>query len=429
MRHFLALLILALLPSDFSIAQSVSPAQQHEAGAHEHGTHPECPLPRSAQDVVVCARENHPDVRRVGLRVERAKAQPAAVGQIPNPSMQVQSVYGSFGNEAQMQTQISLTQPLGLGGERSARVKEAEAKTSAAAGELRMSKADVTFQTVNYLHRLRQLLREKKIVEETLDTYRKLQRQYRARPALTPEQDVSLGTLEMAESDYFLKQAALLDEERKIAHFFHVSTGHSLEELSKVLPPVPKSWPEIAVVSDTNRPSPEVARLLSDKEVSVAELSIARAASWPDVRLGPMIMLDQEGDRKRNYFGFELDIPLPFFNLNGAGRAAASVGVAMSERAVDIQRREESHERNEQEQVYAAATRTLSLTPSVDKITQRHRVMEKQFLRGVVPSALILEAHRQLLELEKSRHERELTAIRALWTIYRIDGKILEETL
>jgi len=343
--------------------------------------------------------------------------------------MQVQSVYGSFGNEAQMQTQISLTQPLGLGGERSARVKEAEAKTSAAAGELRMSKADVTFQTVNYLHRLRQLLREKKIVEETLDTYRKLQRQYRARPALTPEQDVSLGTLEMAESDYFLKQAALLDEERKIAHFFHVSTGHSLEELSKVLPPVPKSWPEIAVVSDTNRPSPEVARLLSDKEVSVAELSIARAASWPDVRLGPMIMLDQEGDRKRNYFGFELDIPLPFFNLNGAGRAAASVGVAMSERAVDIQRREESHERNEQEQVYAAATRTLSLTPSVDKITQRHRVMEKQFLRGVVPSALILEAHRQLLELEKSRHERELTAIRALWTIYRIDGKILEETL
>jgi cobalt-zinc-cadmium efflux system outer membrane protein len=400
----------------------------HETGEHEHGSHSECPLPRTAQDVVLCARENHPEVRKAQLRFERAKAQPDAVSQMPNPSLQVQSVYGNYGDAPQMQTQISLTQPLGLGGERSARRKEAEARASTVDSELNIAKADVTFQTVIYLHRLRQLTREKAIVQDTLETYRKLTRQYRSRPALTPEQEVFLGTLEMAEADSLLRQTALLDEERKISHYFHVSTGHSLDELSKVLPQVPKTWP-LVQESPSERASPEVHRLLREKEVSLAELSIAQAASWPDIRLGPMIMLDQEGPRKRNFIGFELDLPLPLFNLNGAGRAAASVGIATSERAIEIQKKDDSHERNEQLTAYRSATQALSQTPTLARVDERHRLMEKQFLRGVVPSALILESHRQLFELEKSRHERELTAVRALWVLYRIDGKILEAAL
>jgi cobalt-zinc-cadmium efflux system outer membrane protein len=418
-----------LLSCISSLTISAEKPVLHEMNSHEHGTHPECPLPKTAQDVVICARENHPDIQRNRLRVERAKTQPDAVSQIPNPSLQVQSVYGNYENAAQMQTQISLTQPLGLGGERSARRQEAEARAGVVNGELNISQADITFQTVIHLHRLRQLVREKTIVEETLDTYRKLQRQYRSRPALTPEQEVSVGTLEMAEADYALRQTALQDEERRIAHFFHIATGHSLAELSQILPPLPKSWPSLQVSALTEHQSPEVYRLVKEKEIFVAELSIARANSWPDIRLGPMVMLDQEGDRKRTFIGFELDLPLPFFNLNGSGRAAASVGVATSERAISIQRRDEAHERNEQLHAYQSATRSLDTTPSVEKVNQRHRLMEKQFLRGVVPSSLILEAHRQLIELEKSRHERELTAIKALWTIYRIDGKILEATL
>jgi outer membrane protein TolC len=262
-----------------------------------------------------------------------------------------------------------------------------------------------------------------------LETYRKLLKQYRSRPALTPEQEVSLGTLEMAESDYLLRQTALLDEERRISHYFHVSTGHSLEEISNVLPTIPKSWPKVDSTVASERSSPEVRYLAKEREVSIAELSIARAASWPDIRLGPMMMLDQEGPRKRSFIGFELDLPLPLFNINGAGRAAASVGIATSERAIEIQKKDDAHERNEQLSAYESATSALSQTPTAEKVKQRHVSMEKQFLRGVVPSALILEAHRQLFELEKSRHERELTAIRALWTLYRIDGKILEAAL
>lgn len=402
---------------------------KHELGEHEHGKHPECPLPKVAQDILVCARENHPEVRKVRLRIERANALPDAVSQIPNPILQVQSVHGRYQEAPQMQTQISLTQPLGLGGERSARRKEAEARASAVEGDLEISKADITFQTVNHLHRLRQLVREKTIVQDTVETYRKLVRQYRGRPALTPEQQVSLGTMELAESDYMLKLTALLDEERRIGHFFHLSTGHSLEELTKALPSLPSPWPSVTAEKAPQEASPEVRRLLREKEVSLAELSIAQAAAWPDVRLGPMVMLDQEGDRKRSFFGFELDLPIPFFNLNGAGRAAASVGIATSERAVFVQRTQEGHERSEQLSSFNAAVAALADTPTLDKVDQRHQSMEKQFLRGVVPSTLILEAHRQLLDHEKSRHERELTAIRALWTLYRIDGKILEATL
>lgn len=31
-----------------------------EGLSHVHGSHPECPLPATVQDILSCARENHP---------------------------------------------------------------------------------------------------------------------------------------------------------------------------------------------------------------------------------------------------------------------------------------------------------------------------------------------------------------------------------
>lgn len=425
-HHRLLIFVCLLLAGELFGGETTLPT--HEEGVHAHGSHPECPLPKSAQDVLKCARENHPAVRRLQLQVERAEAVPAAVSQIPNPELDVQSVWGRANGSPNMQTQISLVQPLPLSGRLGAQAKEARARTSVAQGEVGIAQAELTLQTVNHLHRLRQLSREKKIVQETLETYRKLLNQYRARPALTPEQEVSFGTLELAESDYSLKYTTLEDEEREIGHYFHVSTGHSIEELSKVLPEVPRDWPALRPDHPPSA-SPEIKRLQQEKEVSLAELSIARAASWPELKLGPMVMFDQEGAAKRTLYGAQVLLEVPLFQFNGAGREAASIAVNTSERSIELQRREEAHERNEQLKAYRSAVEALKRTAPIEAVTKRHRQMEKQFVRGIVPGALILEAHRQILELEKSRHERELTALRALWTVYRIDGKIMEASL
>jgi cobalt-zinc-cadmium efflux system outer membrane protein len=59
----------------------------------------------------------------------------------------------------------------------------------------------------------------------------------------------------------------------------------------------------------------------------------------------------------------------------------------------------------------------------------KHKNMEELFERGIVSAALIIEAHRLMAEFAAEQNEQELKAIEALWSIYALQGKILEERL
>ena len=52
-----------------------------------------------------------------------------------------------------------------------------------------------------------------------------------------------------------------------------------------------------------------------------------------------------------------------------------------------------------------------------------HKKIENLFLKGVVPSSLVIEAHRSLVDFEKARNDHELKAIGALFNIQIIDGQ------
>ncbi len=417
---FCLLVVLALMAtSDFAIAA--------EAGKHEHGSHLECPLPKNAQDVVDCAKENHPSILRKKNESEHAKHSEDAASQLPNPELDAEITKGP--NDIS-NSSVGILQPIEWGGKRSSRISSAKARISFVDAELKDLQAEVIRETVKNLHRLRQIEQEKKNLATTIQTLEKLASQQSARPTLSPEQQVTLSVYRMALMDSRIKNAEIFDEERALEHYFHVSTGHSLEELRSALPTPPAAWPEMEDGPSNPLASTGLLKALAEKNEYAADVELAKAASWPSLKLGPMWNSQAGiGEPAQSLFGFRIMMDLPVLSLNSGGRSFAQAGILRGERNIGLLREEERHERSEQLKVYRSAVATLKAVPELNAIEKDFQRNESLSRRGLISGPLLIEFHRQRTELTRSRNSRELKAIEALWQIYQFDGRIFSEVL
>lgn len=379
----------------------------------------------SYRDAIRCAEDRSPEIQKAILELERAKAQVSAAGQWRNPELSADSLHGNVGSERVSETQISLGVPLELGGKVSARTSVAEGGVARAEASLFEARAKIRSTTLLKLHRLRQLLHEQEVIDESINTFTKLVSQYSKRMKLSPEQELSAAVFKMSKSDYDLKKAAVLDELAGMDSYFKVSLGTDVESLKNDLPSSPKTWPKIEPGLNPNA-SPRLRLIQADLATAQAELSLAKSESWPTLTVGPSVKLQSEAGRSDQLYGFNLSFPIPVFNANGAGRAAAAVGVKLAETSKNLALVEQERIREELVRMYQQSISILGTTLSHQEIEKKHSEIERLFLRGIVPSSLVIEAHRTFVELEKSRNEREIKAIEALLTIHTFDGKTPE---
>lgn len=427
-----AILLLALTPASGSAfgEESAHGTSSHadSAASHVHGSHIECPLPKSTFDVLRCVQEEHPKVQRAKLALAQAKGLSGAASQFKNPEVEVESASGTIHGEKQGETKVALLVPVEIGGKRSARRFEAESQAKHSEAELFETQADVVMETAEKLHRVRQLEQEKHLLQEAVQTFSQVVSQQKSRPGLAPEQKVALSVFRMALAEAKIRQNELFEEEKGLEHYFHVSTGHSLTELRKVLPAVPKTWPSIGPAVDLSR-SPGIMKSRAELDLAIAQLKSAQAESWPELRLGPMMQVQREGANQGTIFGFQLSMDLPLFSVNGGGRDYARLGETKANRIVALTQAEETHEREEQVKVYERTVQTLKDAPGQEELDREHRQHEGFARRGLVSAPLIIESHRQIEELTRSRHSQELKALRALWRVYKFDGRALTEAL
>ena len=377
------------------------------------------------KEVIRCAESRSPDVRRAQLELEVAKQQVGAAGQWKNPEISAESFNGTVANERKIETDISLGIPVELGGKISARTAVAEGSVSKAEANLLEVRGKVRGSALLKLHRLRQLLHEQEVIEEAISTFSKLVSQYSGRLKLSPEQETTIAVFRMSKSDYDLKKTEVLEELASLDSYLKVFLGTSIEALSKSLPQSPKNWPKIDSAAGTAN-SPRVKLSQAELKIAEAELSLARSESWPTLTVGPSMKLQNEAGRANQLYGFNVSLPLPLFNANGSGRAAAAAGVKLAETSKNLAIVEQTRIREELSRTYQQSVSVLSTTLSHQEIEKKHSETERLFLRGIVPSSLVIEAHRTFVELEKSRNQRELKALEALMTIYIFDGKPLE---
>ncbi len=377
------------------------------------------------QHALACAELRSPIVQRAQLELDRAKKMVGAASQWKNPEFSADSVHGDVASGRASETGLSLGVPIELGGKISARTAVANSGVAKAEATLFALRAKVRTAALLKLHRLRQLLHEQEVIDESISTFSKLVMQYSKRLKLSPEQELTVAVFRMSKSDYDLKKMETFEELESIDSFLKVSLNSSVDQLSKGLPSSPKKWPKLeSAKGPLNSPRLKLAQ--AELSTALAELSLAQSESWPTVVVGPSLKLQTESGRSDQLYGINLSFPLPIFNMNGAGRSAAMAGVKSAETNKSLAALEQDKLRDEIANVYRQSVLVLSSTLSHNEIEKKHNEIERLFYKGVVSSALVIEAHRTFVELEKSRNERELKALDAFMTVNTLDGKTVE---
>ncbi len=174
--------------------------------------------------------------------------------------------------------------------------------------------------------------------------------------------------------------------------------------------------------------APRVRSLAANVVIAEAELNAAQSQSWPTLLVGPSARIQSQANSSGTLWGLNVGIGVPLFNTNAAARAAAAVGVQATQTVKDLGLSVEGSARQRAIQVYLKSVELVRASSTHAELEAAHKNLDKTLNRGLVPSALIIEAHRSHVDLERTRNESELAALRALFEVYAIDGKILEKT-
>ncbi len=395
-------------------------------GAHVAFASQACESLNAPKDVLECALETHPDLVRGKASLKQADSLGDQAAQRPNPELSGKSVFGKNQGEGVTSHELNLAHTFELGGKRSARIDKASAEKEQFFSEFLKTKEEVYILVSKTLYRIRQVHAEIRAIDEALTTFDKIQRQFKTRPRLGPEQEVSLSVFQLAEGDYKLRKSTLESEENALERSLEVAIGKEFPHgKESILPPQQKNWPDLQLSNEEFRGS-DIKLAVSELKNAKAEMEIAKGASWPDLKLGPTIQSQSEGSNQYLTYGVNLTLPLPLYQVNGGGRAVAAAGLMRAEQSLELRKRELNQQRRILITQYQKSSKALKESVSLQEIEKKHKSVERQFERGVISSSLVIEAHRQLVDFTKSQNELELNALESLWRLKALEGSLFE---
>jgi cobalt-zinc-cadmium efflux system outer membrane protein len=389
----------------------------------------DCDRLTGVRDVLACALQNHPDSRMAQAAIEQGESLEDLAGQRPNPELNSQAVWGNTpAGEKYSYYELNLTHDFEVGGKRDARIARARAEQEQRRSSALGAREQVYISTLLALHHIRQIQSEVVVLRGALESYARIQRQFQARPRLNPEQTASLRIFEIAQGSTRLQLAPLQSELNREIHTIEHALGHSFDPRPELLPSQRTAWPKLA---DAELSGPVqgvmVRSSLSDLELARAQAGLARSDSWPSLKLGPTLQIQNQEASSFNAFGLNLSLTLPIFHLNGAGRTYFDSGTKKAEIALGAARTEGQHEREYHLKRYQGAVAALENALDEPQLERKHQEVEGLFTRGLLPGTTIIEIHRQMLDFIKNRNEQELAAIESLEKFYAIQGRLFEE--
>lgn len=404
----------------FVLFMSLCPAFAAETGR--------CPSLTGAQAAMDCVLSSHPSVRSADALLSQSEAFEGAAGQRPNPEAEAGALVG----DSKDQVEVGILHTFETAGKRRTRMEKARAERDALRAEAVGLREELAVETAVRLHRLRQIREEVALLKEALATYSRIAGQLSSRPRRSPEQQVSLSVFQLAQRDSTMRLSSLESEEAAGRRGLELGLQRPLAASDDFLPKPIGVWPPLGVPGAAVPLSGSAALGAAAAEASAqAEVGAARAASYPDVRMGPLLSSEKEGAGQGStmLIGLGFSLPLPLYQRNAAGRLLAVRGsdaaAARSKAALAVL----GAERDIELARYRAATEALVKAAGHSDQEAEHRELEELFDRGLIPSALVIEAHRQLLDYMSHRHELELSAVRSVWTVYALEGRALTEKL
>ncbi len=380
----------------------------------------------SPQAVVTCALERHPEIQEKQIGVKKAEFESQRATQWLNPELEGESTWGKVTDQSVSTMEAKLLQPIELGGRRSARRAASENREAIANLDHLSARERVKIETVLNLYRLRHLNQEIGAAAEALETFSKVQEQFRRRPKLPPEQEISSDVFNLASGDYLLRKSRLQSQFETLKAQLELAVGQKIIAVEKILPPAKTDWPNVSATNDVSKSLN--ANLLSKQlELARSEADLATSEAWPELKVGPIISVESQGSQRNQFIGVGLNMTLPVFNQQGGAR-----GAALEESRIAEVRQKSSvvalgRESERLSVSYAQLVEDLKQINKRSDILRQHKNLHRFVERGIVPASLVIESHRQLIDFTLSVNEQELLALESLWRIYSLQGRALQE--
>lgn len=365
-----------------------------------------------------------PEVQKARSRFEVTKKRSILARQFPNPDLSFGGWKGKAGNKNWSQTDITLSQPIELGGKRRSRIEVAEAEISEATVQLSVLTAELRLKILFTLYRYRQVLDEIELLKEASLTFLRLSSNYQLRPQLSPEQSTTLFNFQLASSDSNLRMEDAKSELNALESEIRILTGLRSEDIQGLLPKRIKSWPQFDNFKDLNSPNMQI--LAAETRLSEKELELARADVWPTVNIGPSYTSQRQFGESANILGVMISFPIPIINQNQGARAIASQSIVTSKKLYQLEKNVSEVRRKNLLKTYESSSALLSRMVNNQDLSKRHGMIEVNFLRGLISSPLVLESHRLMIENQRLFHERELKTLDLFYQLVLLEGKKIE---
>lgn len=385
-----------------------------------------CSVVRNYKEAIFCVLANHPAILRADAERMRAEFLETKASQRPNVELTGKTLR-NLNDPSQSNGEIGLSHTFELGGKRSARIEKARFEGQLGKVDLEAARNEALLRILFDLQRIKYFRAEAELVEEGISTFEKILKTYRTRLRLSADQDVSSSVFTLALEDYKIKRSQLSIETITLLKTIELQTNAKVEVSDALFPAKPSHWPEFKTESPSEYRPLNLRLIDTSLNIAEAEKNLAKSEAWPDLKFGPDYEWSQGPMSNEKNLGLTLTLTLPIWNRNQGGIAVAEADATKARVSLNLAERELEVERGSWLVKYENGVKTIKEGVSFEEMRKRHQKLKSQFTSGLVPSSLVIEANRQILESTKSKNEQELSTLEALWNLRRLEGKLQEE--
>ncbi|MDR2337570.1 MAG: TolC family protein [Deltaproteobacteria bacterium] len=376
-----------------------------------------------ASDVLNCALEQHPSLLQAKSQISISSINQDLANRWLSPSLEVSGGYNQEDDDLRgFEIDVAIMQPLETLTKRQARIKKAQTEFAAATTSLEGQKEITAFQVMTLLNRLRQIAKERGVLIEITKTFSDVIQKYKARPALTPEDKISLDLFQFAFNNYQLEKNQLAVEEKGYLNNLKAILNVPFSVTEKIFYYPPRQWPTLTSITLA-----EDNVDLAQERINIARARVdfleAQASAFSGLSIGPYIQTRPGNVGRIDVYGLKFSLPLPLYS-NAKPVTAGNLAVWAAEQSYEAKKRELSHSLVGLQEQYILGVSALKQY-DIDKIEKQHAQIEELFKTGRVSGALLIEAHRQMSDNVKIYHQYELDTLQALWKIYAGQRKLL----
>ncbi len=384
---------------------------------------------RKSSDILACALKRHPEIQNAQAVDERDQSLTLLARERTNPEIETKWMTGNEAGGRTIASETTLLHKMEVGGKRRARLNQAAAQGLMSSADLQASREKIAIHVSLAAHRLRQIKTEKHLIGEDRQTFNRILSHYRQRKLLSPEQQVSLAVFDSSKQELLLSEAALIEEERSLKNEIIVATAIPSRVWEKYLPGPKRKWPSFRDEEKKQGESSLEQEAAAELSLARANVKLAQSNSWPDLRLGPTVETERFGGNTQVKAGATFEIPLPLLSRNKGERTYARLEEKRASVYYDAVLKKSASERSLQIARYRNALKSWRASVASAQSHKSHREVDELFERGLVPSSLMMEVHRQNRSLTELRHAQELMALESYWKILIMDGRLEEGTL